>query len=690
MAAAAMLLPVGGQETLRRFTRESLAAIEARLNEEQVRQAKEDMGDVEELKPRADLEAGKTLPRIFGDIPPGLVGTPLEDIDPFYKNQKTFIVLNRGKAIFRFSATPALYIFSPFHLIRRIALRILVHSLFSLFIMCTILTNCVFMAQSDPPHWIQHLEYTFTGIYTFESVIKMLARGFCVGPFTFLRDPWNWLDFSVITMAYVTEFVDLGNVSALRTFRTIVGALIQSVRKLADVMILTMFCLSVFALIGLQLFMGMLRQKCVRSVGHCVNSSYHADEPFDCNNRSWRDLQHFITHEDFVADNFYKTEGAKDALICGYGNDAGKCPDGFDCLKTGRNPNYGYTSFDSFGWAFLALFRLMTQDYWENLYHQTLRSAGKTYMIFFVLVIFLGSFYLINLILAVVAMAYEEQNQATIAEAWQKEREFQLAMEHIRREQRVRRHFSGCSSGACGSPGGRGGHSYHGPSNRYHGNDSRERGRSVGEAVSSPFTPKRRTRSRSYRTLSEEAEDEEEEEGGEFLRTPRFDVFDEPMPAHPLLQALSSHPLSSRPRRGSQASVFSFRHPPLRHHSSSSDMADYYNDANDENQALSFLGRRTSRASSVVAVTAGVWPKQQQRRTASVRSRCSQGLLATPSPLGPPNGLPSLTLTPANGRASLNLSLNLTLPLDSRSSCALFLVPTPTSMPSMPVDSELT
>lgn len=47
-----------------------------------------------------------------------------------------------------------------------------------------------------------------------------------------------------------------------------------------------------------------------------------------------------------------------------------KCPDGFDCMKLGRNPNYGYTSFDTFGWAFLSLFRLMTQDYWENLYHQ--------------------------------------------------------------------------------------------------------------------------------------------------------------------------------------------------------------------------------------------------------------------------------------------------------------------------------
>ncbi|TRY55821.1 hypothetical protein DNTS_022302 [Danionella cerebrum] len=44
-------------------------------------------------------------------------------------------------------------------------------------------------------------QYTFTGIYTFESLIKILARGFCIGPFTFLRDPWNWLDFSVILMA---------------------------------------------------------------------------------------------------------------------------------------------------------------------------------------------------------------------------------------------------------------------------------------------------------------------------------------------------------------------------------------------------------------------------------------------------------------------------------------------------------
>lgn len=56
-------------------------------------------------------------------------------------------------------------------------------------------------------------------------------------------------------------------------------------------------------------------------------------------------------------------------------------------------------------------------------------------MIFFVLVIFVGSFYLVNLILAVVAMAYEEQNQATIEEALQKEAEFKAMLEQLKRHQ---------------------------------------------------------------------------------------------------------------------------------------------------------------------------------------------------------------------------------------------------------------
>lgn len=85
--------------------------------------------------------------------------------------------------------------------------------------------------------------------------------------------------------------------------KTIVGALIQSVKKLADVMILTVFCLSVFALIGLQLFMGNLRQKCVRSPAHCLTNStgsglnLNGSIPFYCNNKTWASMEEFVTNE---------------------------------------------------------------------------------------------------------------------------------------------------------------------------------------------------------------------------------------------------------------------------------------------------------------------------------------------------------------------------------------------------------
>eukprot|EP00063_Salmo_salar_P027810 XP_014002645.1 PREDICTED: sodium channel protein type 8 subunit alpha-like [Salmo salar] len=442
---AAPLMAPPGPDSFKYFTVETLANIELRINEEKNKpppkqdSSHRDDDDDNKPKPNGDLEAGRNLPFIYGDIPPGMVATPLEDLDPFYQAQKTFIVLNRGKTIFRFSANPALYIISPLNIFRRIAIKILIHSLFSMIIMCTILTNCIFMTFSDPPEWSKQVEYTFTGIYTFECLVKVVARGFCIDGFTFLRDPWNWLDFMVISMAYITEFVDLGNVSALRTFRvlralktisvipglkTIVGALIQSVKKLSDVMILTVFCLGVFALIGLQLFMGNLRQKCVIWP---INST----ENFLANGSIGFDWNEYINNDK----NFYFLPGQLDALLCGNSSDSGRCPEGFKCMKAGRNPNYGYTSFDSFGWAFLALFRLMTQDFWENLYMLTLRAAGKTYMLFFVLVIFVGSFYLVNLILAVVAMAYEEQNQATMEEAEQKEAEFKAMLEQIKNQQ---------------------------------------------------------------------------------------------------------------------------------------------------------------------------------------------------------------------------------------------------------------
>uniref|UniRef100_A0A4W4FQY7 Sodium channel protein n=1 Tax=Electrophorus electricus TaxID=8005 RepID=A0A4W4FQY7_ELEEL len=419
-------------EMFRRFTPDSLEEIEAftELKKSCTLEKKEP-----ESTPRIDLEAGKPLPMIYGDPPEDLLNIPLEDLDPFYKTQKTFIVISKGNIINRFNAERALYIFSPFNPIRRGAIRA-----FNFFIMFTIFSNCIFMTISNPPAWSKIVEYTFTGIYTFEVIVKVLSRGFCIGHFTFLRDPWNWLDFSVVTMAYITEFIDLGNVSALRTFRvlralktitifpglkTIVRALIESMKQMGDVVILTVFSLAVFTLAGMQLFMGNLRHKCIRWPISNVTLDYES-----AYNTTF-DFTAYIENEE----NQYFLDGALDALLCGNNSDAGKCPEGYTCMKAGRNPNYGYTNYDNFAWTFLCLFRLMLQDYWENLYQMTLRAAGKSYMVFFIMVIFLGSFYLINLILAVVAMAYEEQNQATLAEAQEKEAEFQRAVEQLRIQQ---------------------------------------------------------------------------------------------------------------------------------------------------------------------------------------------------------------------------------------------------------------
>ncbi|XP_035172676.1 sodium channel protein type 5 subunit alpha-like isoform X3 [Oxyura jamaicensis] len=403
---------LSGTNNFHKFTCESLAAIEKRIAAKKDCQKNTiDQKPEEKPRPQLDLKAFQKLPALYGNPPPELIGEPLEDLDPYYKDRKIFIVVNKQKTIFRFTATRALWILSPFHPIRRTAIKILIHSLFTWFIMCTIITNCVFMAQNESKSsasssWNKYVEFTFTGIYTFESLIKILARGFCLNEFTFLRDPWNWLDFSVIVMAYVGAFSSLGSVSVLRTFRVL--------RALKTISVVP----------GLQLFKGNLRQKCIRNYTDSSIREY-------LQNKTWESYELFANY----TEHFAKKADSSDILLCGPG--AGTCPPEYTCLKIGPNPDYGFTSFDTFGWAFLSLFRLMTQDYWERLYQQTLRASGKVYILFFMLVIFLGSFYLVNLILAVVTMAYEDQNKATIAETEAKERKFREAMELLQKEQEL-------------------------------------------------------------------------------------------------------------------------------------------------------------------------------------------------------------------------------------------------------------
>ncbi|ELT95078.1 hypothetical protein CAPTEDRAFT_210954 [Capitella teleta] len=427
----------------RLFTKESLTKIEKciaedtaakelqkKKEEEDKKENKEHEKERDEDKPRPTpaLEQSKPLPTRFGDFPPEYYGKPIEEIDEYYYNQYTFVVVARDKTQFRFSATNGLFCLSPFNPLRRTAVYVLTHPLFSLFVMVIILTNCVFMAMSRPCKLFAHREI-FTAMYTFEVLVKILARGFILKPFTYLRDAWNWLDFVVVTLAYIQMAFPLGNLAALRTFRvlralktvavvpglkTIVGALMEAVRRLRDVMILSVFVLAIFALVGLQIYQGALKLKCIKDPDEAwlENSTMEERESWKLNESNW-----------------FRPEGAKEPLVCGLTLKSpcfSSCPPNFTCEQKGSNPNYGYTSFDNFGWAMLCAFRLMTQDYWENLYQLVIRAQGRIHIIFFILVIFMGSFYLVNLILAIVAMSYDEQQKQDQEE--EEEAEHDVAM----------------------------------------------------------------------------------------------------------------------------------------------------------------------------------------------------------------------------------------------------------------------
>lgn len=93
---AAPLFAPPGPDSFKKFTPESLANIERRIEEEKNKKppkprsdsSHRDTSDENEEKPNSDLEAGKSLPFIYGDAPSGMIATPLEDLDPYYMNKK--------------------------------------------------------------------------------------------------------------------------------------------------------------------------------------------------------------------------------------------------------------------------------------------------------------------------------------------------------------------------------------------------------------------------------------------------------------------------------------------------------------------------------------------------------------------------------------------------------------------------
>ncbi|KAG1695923.1 Sodium channel protein 60E [Nymphon striatum] len=284
----------------------------------------------------------------------------------------TFCVVSKRFSksyINRYTATKSLFLFSPYNAVRKFAIMISSNQYFDYLVMITILLNCVFLALTNP---VEEAEYIFLSIYTLEMVIKAVAKGFILNKYTYLRNPWNWLDFIVIMSGFTTIFmemigVEIGNLAGLRTFRVL--------RALKTVSIMP----------------GMIEDDSKRSV------------EIDINVGRSNGIDNFLPDGICLVCSTSLHGNLKEQIVC---------PVNYTCrANIGPNPNYGFTNFDNFGWSMLTTLQLITLDVFENVYNKVIACTGPVSLFFFIVVVFLGSYYLVNLMLAVVAISYEQEAQ---------------------------------------------------------------------------------------------------------------------------------------------------------------------------------------------------------------------------------------------------------------------------------------
>ena len=279
----------------------------------------------------------------------------------------------------------------------------LIHPFFSFAMITTIIFNCFVIIQHQT-EYTSSVDIIFTIIYTFEFVTKIIGQGFVLEKFTYLRDPWNWLDFVLNIFSYINIFFSIQyfpSLRSLRLFRPLNSINIGGVRYLAssivyatlnlrDVLILTFFILAIFSLIGTQLFMGTLSQKCIQQFPTNLSDVEMWGALSDS---SWELFMKNTSHWLVDEDGLY--------VLCGNITGTGTCPDGFLCLAGyGSNPDYGqvsisainvvtntfffrFTSFDNFFQSYLCVFRIMTQDFWDNLYKVWVEKICQSFVISF-------------------------------------------------------------------------------------------------------------------------------------------------------------------------------------------------------------------------------------------------------------------------------------------------------------------
>lgn len=284
----------------------------------------------------------------------------------------------------------------------RVAVRhFIMHKYADRFIIGCICANTLVLCSWDPlntdPSYtdaFDAIDLVFQLIYTIEMVLKIIGLGLLRKPDGYMRDAWNNLDgflvivgwlpylqfdagFNMTTLRAVRILRPLRTVSSIPGLKNLISSMLASIPQLMNVMGVLVFLFCLFGLVGLQMLMGKLSQRC-----HFVDA----------------DGQPTVVNED-------------DEALCGLpGEGVGReCPvleDGTVtvCADSDVSFNDGISNFDDIGYAVLTTFQLMSMEGWTDIMYATRESAGSFFDIYFVMLIAVGSLFVLNLVVSVLTL----------------------------------------------------------------------------------------------------------------------------------------------------------------------------------------------------------------------------------------------------------------------------------------------
>lgn len=189
---------------------------------------------------------------------------------------------------------------------RNVCLRILTWSWFERISMAVILLNCVTLGMYQPCEdqicdtmrcqVLEKFDHFIFAFFAIEMIIKIVAMGLW-GKLTYLDDSWNRLDCFIVLAGSIEYGVDSENLSlsAIRTIRVLrplrainripsmrilVMLLLDTLPMLGNVLLLCFFVFFIFGIIGVQLWAGVLRNRCFLNISENISYAHANLSPY--------------------------------------------------------------------------------------------------------------------------------------------------------------------------------------------------------------------------------------------------------------------------------------------------------------------------------------------------------------------------------------------------------------------------